>query len=444
MLTRKHLPRRSFLQGAGAMIALPLLDAMIPAFAQTKAAKAPLRMAFVYVPNGIIMPNWTPAQEGAGFQLPRLLEPLAPCRENLLLLSGLTLNGGRALGDGPGDHARAAASFLTGAHPRKTAGADITNGVSVDQFAAQQIGQATRFASLEIGCEDGKLAGSCDSGYSCAYSNSLAWRSATTPAPPEINPRAVFERLFGDETDPGANRASRAQYQKSILDFVREDTQRLQGKLGAHDRRKLDEYLSAVREIEKRIESAERTNQQAAPTLNKPSGIPLDFAEHLRLMYELLLAAFQTDSTRVATLMVGREGSNRTYREIGVADGHHGITHHKNDPDLIEKITRINRYHMDQFAWFVDKLKTTTDAHGSLLEHVMVLYGSGISDGNRHRHEDLPVLLAGNRAMMRGRHVRYPAETPLTNLYLAMLERMGAQAEKFGDSTGRLNVFTAA
>ncbi len=444
MLTRKHLPRRTFLQGAGALIGLPLLDAMIPAFAQTKTTKPPLRMAFVYVPNGIIMPDWTPTQTGKGFDLPHISEPLAPYRENLLLVSGLTLNGGRALGDGPGDHARAAASFLTGAHPRKTAGADIHNGVSIDQYAAQQLGKATRFPSLELGCEDGKQAGNCDSGYSCAYSNSLAWRSPTTPMPPEVNPRAVFERLFGDQTDTGLSQAKRELYQKSILDFVREDTQKLQGKLGSTDRRKLDEYLSAVREIERRIESAERVNQQATPTLEKPTGIPLDFAEHLRLMFDLLLAAFQTDSTRIITLMVGREGSGRSYREIGIPDAHHPLTHHKNEPEMVDKVRRINRYHAEQFAAFVGRLKATQDAQGSLMENVMVLYGSGLSDGNRHQHNELPVVLVGNRALTGGRHVRYPQETPMTNLYLAMLEQMGVQTDSFGDSKARLDVFHAA
>jgi hypothetical protein len=444
MLIRKHLPRRTFLQGAGALISLPLLDAMIPAFAQTKTTKPPLLMAFVYVPNGIIMPDWTPAQTGKGFDLPHISEPLTPYRENLLLISGLTLNGGRALGDGPGDHARAAASFLTGAHPRKTAGADIHNGVSVDQFAAQQIGKATRFPSLELGCEDGKQAGNCDSGYSCAYSNSLAWRSPTTPLPPEVNPRAVFERLFGDQTDTGLSQAKRELYQKSILDFVREDTQKLQGKLGANDRRKLDEYLSAVREIERRIESAERANQQITPTLEKPTGIPLDFAEHVGLMFDLLLAAFQTDSTRIVTLMVGREGSGRSYREIGIPDAHHPLTHHKNDPEMVDKVRRINRYHAEQFAAFVSRLKATKDAQGSLMENVLVLYGSGLSDGNRHQHNELPVVLVGNRALTGGRHVRYPQETPMTNLYLAMLEQMGVQTDSFGDSKARLDVFHAA
>jgi hypothetical protein len=444
MFTRKHLPRRSFLQGAGALLGLPLLDAMIPAFAQTKTAKQPLRMAFVYVPNGIIMPDWTPKQMGKGFAFPHLLEPLAPFRENLLVVSGMTLNGGRALGDGPGDHARAAASFLTGAHPRKTAGADIHNGISVDQFAAQQIGKATRFASLELGCEDGKQAGSCDSGYSCAYSNSLAWRSPTTPLPPEVNPRAVFERLFGDQADTGLSQAKREFYQKSILDFVRADTQKLQGQLGANDRRKLDEYLTAVREIERRIESAERANQQTTPTLEKPTGIPLDFAEHLRLMFDLLLAAFQTDSTRIITLMVGREGSGRSYRELGIPDAHHPLTHHKNDPEMVDKVRRINRYHAEQFAAFVGKLKATQDAQGSLIENVMILYGSGLSDGNRHQHNELPVVLVGKRALMGGRHARYSQETPMANLYLALLEQMGVQADSFSDSKARLDVFQAA
>src|SRR5581483_4566720 len=382
MITRKHLARRTFLKGAGTAVALPMLDAMIPAFAAPEAAKAPLRMAFVYVPNGIDMPNWTPAKEGAGFEFPRILEPLAPHRDNVTVISGLTHNNGRALNDGPGDHARAAASFLTGVHPKKTAGADIQNGISVDQIAAQKIGSATRFASLELGCEDSKQVGNCDSGYSCAYSNSLAWRSPTTPLPPEVNPRLVFDRLFGASSETAAARAKRVRYNKSILDFVQQDTERLKGTLGPTDQHKLDEYLSAVREIERRIEAAERTNREIAPTIEKPSGIPIDFAEHVRLMFDLTATALETDVTRVVTFMVCREGSTRTYREIGISDAHHPLTHHKNDPEMIAKVSRINRYHLEQFAWFIGRMKTIQDGDGSLLDHSMILYGSGLRDGN--------------------------------------------------------------
>ncbi|MBI3694514.1 MAG: DUF1552 domain-containing protein [Acidobacteria bacterium] len=439
MITRKHLPRRTFLKGFGATIALPLLDAMTPAFGATRlAGKAPSRMAFVYVPNGIIMQGWTPQAEGAGFDLPAILEPVAAYRDDLIVFSGLTHNGGRALGDGPGDHARAAASFLTGIHPRKTAGADIHAGVSVDQVAAQKIGSATRFASLELGIEDGRQVGNCDSGYSCAYSNNLSWRSESTPNPPEINPRAVFERLFGNADEDPATRAKRERYNKSILDFVSEDTQKLKGTLGPTDRRKLDEYLVAVREIEKRIEAAER-DSLAAPAMGKPSGIPVDFTEHVHLMFDLMAVAFQADLTRVMTFMMAREGSTRTYREIGISDGHHPLTHHRNQEDMVEKVRKINRFHVEQFAYFLGKLKSIPDGDGTLLDHSMVTYGSGLADGNRHTHHDLPVLLAGRLEGFRpGRHLRYPKETPMANLYLAMLDRMGVQTEKLGDSNGKL------
>jgi hypothetical protein len=440
MITRAHLPRRTFLRGLGATIALPLLDAMTPAFAKL-GPKPPCRMAFCYVPNGIDMPNWTPGAEGAGFELPHILEPLAPFRDRLLVLSGLTQNNGRALGDGPGDHARAAASFLTGVHPKKTAGADIQAGVSADQVAAAHIGGATRFASLELGCEDGRLVGNCDSGYSCAYSNSISWRTPATPMPPEINPRQAFERLFGADAaeDPEA-RARRRRYNKSILDFVADDTRRLEGSLGPTDRRKMDEYLAGVREIERRIEMAERNSREMAPPMAEPDGIPVDFAEHARLMFDLLAVAFQTDLTRVGTFMLAREGSTRTYREIGISDAHHPLTHHRGNPEMIQKVSRINRYHVEQFAYFLGKLLSIADAGGTLLDHSMIVYGSGLSDGNRHNHNDLPVLLAGGGGgrLRPGRHVRYPVETPMTNLYLAMLDRMGVQPEAIGDSNGEL------
>ncbi|MCI0435653.1 MAG: DUF1552 domain-containing protein, partial [Gemmatimonadetes bacterium] len=376
----------------------------------------------------IDMPNWTPKAEGRDFEFPRILEPIAALRDDVLVISGLTHNGGRALGDGPGDHARAAASFLTGAHPRKTAGADIWNGPSIDQIAAQAIGGQTRFASLELGCEDGRQVGNCDSGYSCAYSNSIAWRTPTTPMPPEINPRNVFERLFAgvDASETPAARAKRERRQKSILDFVEEDTKKLSGTLGPTDRRKLDEYLHAVREIEQRIEKAER-NPGIAPSIEKPTGVPIDFQEHSRLMFELMAVALQADLTRVVTFMLGREGSTRTYREIGVSDPHHPLTHHRGDATMIEKVSKINRYHMEQFAWFIGKLKSIPDGDGTLLDHSMIVYGSGLSDGNRHQHHDLPVLIAGRGAgtLHPGRHLRVASETPMTNLFLSMLDRMG-------------------
>ena len=446
MITGKHLARRTFLRGIGAAISLPVLDAMTPAFAATTrlASNSPRRMAFVYVPNGIIMKDWTPQAVGTQFELPRILKPLEQLRQQVTLLSGLTQNTGRALGDGPGDHARAAASFLTGVHPKKTAGADIQSGISVDQIAAQKIGGNTRFASLELGCEDGRLVGNCDSGYSCAYSNSISWRTTSTPMPPEINPRAVFERMFGDSDETPEARVKRLSYNKSILDFVLDDTQRLKGDLGKTDRRKLDEYLDAVREIERRIEVAEHDSKQFVPTIEKPAGVPVEFADHVKLMFDLMTLAFQADLTRISTFMMCREGSTRTYREIGVSDAHHPLTHHRNNPEWIEKVTKINCFHLEQFAYFVNKLKSTPDGDGTLLDRVMVVYGSGLADGNQHTHADLPVLLAGagNGAIRPGRHVRYPKETPMNNLYVAMLDHMGIPPEHIGDSTGELQHLT--
>jgi len=447
VITGKHIARRSFLRGVGTAIALPFLDAMTPAFAaagRIGAVNTPRRVAFVYVPNGIIMKDWTPAAEGTTFDFTRILKPLEPHRRELMVLSGLTQNTGRALGDGPGDHARAAATFLTGIHPKKTSGADISLGVSVDQIAAQKVGNATRFASLELGCEDGRLVGNCDSGYSCAYSNSISWRSSTTPLPPEVNPRAVFERLFGDASETPEARAKRLAYNKSILDFVLDDTQKLKGDLGRTDRRKLDEYLDAVREIERRIEQAEHDHTQFTPAIEKPDGVPIEFADHVRLMFDLMTLAFQADLTRISTFMICREGSTRTYREIGVSDAHHPLTHHRNNPEWIEKVTKINCFHLEQFAYFINKLKSTPDGDGSLLDRMMVVYGSGLSDGNQHTHNELPVVLAGagNGALRPGRHVRYPKETPMNNLYVAMLDHMGVPPEKIGDSTGELEHLT--
>ena len=447
MVTGKHLSRRTLLRGLGVSIALPVLDSMMPAFAapaKAAAGKAPLRLAFTYVPNGIIMKDWTPAVDGSTFELPRILQPLEPFRKDMLVLTGLTQNTGRALGDGAGDHARAASTFLTGMHPKKTAGADIQVGISADQVAAQKIGNATRMPSIELACEDGRLVGGCDSGYSCAYSNSISWRSATTPNPPEINPRAVFERMFGASSEDPAARLKRHKYEQSILDAAMEETRRLEANLGRTDRRKLDEYLTSVREIERRIETAERDNKEVVPTMEKPDGVPADFAEYVQLMFDLLLVAFQTDTTRISTFMIAREGSSRSYREIGISDGHHPLTHHRNNPEWIEKIAQINKFHMQQFAHFIAKLKATPDGDGTLLDHTMIVYGSGISDGNRHLHHDLPVVLlgSGNGSIKPGRHVTYPAETPMNNLFMSMLDQAGVQTEKLGDANGELNHLT--
>jgi hypothetical protein len=445
LVTKRALSRRTVLRGMGTALALPALDAMFPALARAATAQ-PLRLAFVYVPNGIIMTRWTPETEGRTFDLTSTLESLAPFREQTLLLSGLAQQNGRALADGPGDHARAAASYLTGFHPKKTEGADIQNSVSVDQVAAQTAGATTRFPSLELGLEGG-LVGNCDSGYSCAYTNSIAWAGPHTPLPPELNPRAAFERLFGDgELHDRATRLKLAAENRSLLDFVMEDAAKLRRDVGSTDQAKLDEYLTSVREIERRIQTAERQDldhkNDAAlePTLPKPAGVPVTFEDYSGLMFDIATVAFQTDSTRVLTFMMGREGSNRTYRAIGVPEAHHGLSHHMGAEDKIAKLAKINRHHIDLFAGFLGKLRSIPDGDGTLLDHSLIVYGSGLSDGNSHYHHNLPVLMAGgaNGAFRMGRHVRYESETPMNNLFLAILDTVGVHEEVLGDSSGRL------
>lgn len=450
IITRKSLSRRTLLRGFGTTVALPFLDSMSPALAapNRSGAPAPVRMAFLYVPNGIIMKDWTPKAEGAGYELPKTLQPLEAYREKMLVLSGLDQYGGQSLGDGAGDHARAGASWLTGVHPKKTQGADIHAGVSADQVAAKEIGKATMLPSLELGLEDNRLVGGCDSGYSCAYSNTVSWASPTTPLPPEINPRAVFERLFGDgETTDPAVRAQLARQDRSILDFVRGDAARLGMGLGASDKRKLSEYLDAVREIEVRIQKLEKQDPNAVvlPALDRPSGIPPTFEEHIDIMFDLMTIAFQADLTRVITLMIGREGGNRTYRNIGVPDAHHGLSHHFNDAAKIDRLQKIDQHHVTQLASFLGKLQATRDGEGTLLDHSLIMYGSSLSDGNRHEHLDLPAILAGGGAgrVHGGRHVRYKKGTPMTNLFLSMLDTAGVQPEKIGDSTGKIEHLTA-
>ena len=443
-VTRNTLSRRTFLRGVGAAIALPMLDAMTPALAAVgPVRKPPVRLVFAYVPNGIIMKDWTPKGLGTDYELTRILAPLKAYREDLTILSGLADHNGNELGDGAGDHARAGASFLSGVHCKKTSGADIHGGVSADQIAARAFESQTRFASLELGCEDSRTVGNCDSGYSCAYTNSIAWRSPTTPVPPEVNPRLVFERLFGTEDfrlDP-ATRARRAQYRKSILDMVREDTQTLNGTLGLADRRKMDEYLTSVREIELRIQNAERDSHTAVkPGIEKPTGIPVGFGDYVSLMFDLQAAALRADLTRVSTMMIGREGSMRTYPEINIADSHHPLTHHRNNPEFIEKVTQINTFHIGLLGRFLGQLKATQEGDGTLLDNCMVVYGSGLGDGNRHTHENLPILVAGRGggSLKPGRHIAYTSETPVANLYMTLLDRAGVHPGSIGDSTGKL------
>ncbi|HWC99455.1 MAG TPA: DUF1552 domain-containing protein [Candidatus Sulfopaludibacter sp.] len=445
IVTKKSLARRTFLRGLGTTLALPFLDAMVPALKAGTAAKPAVRSAFVYVPNGIIMKDWTPAAEGAGYEFMPAMKALEPFRENMLVLSGLAQVNGRALGDGAGDHARAGATWLTGVHPKKTE-VDIHAGVSADQLLARELGKATQLGSLEVGLESPSLAGDCDSGYSCAYTNTISWRNPTTPMPVEVNPRAVFERMFGDgeSTDPAARLAAMKE-QSSILDYIRGDVARLSTGLGAPDRNKLDQYLDAIRDIERRIQKAEEQNAtMKMPVMERPTGIPEEFEDHAHLMMDLQVLAFQADMTRVISFMMAREGSNRSYRSIGVNDGHHSVTHHQNDPEKIAKTAKINTHHVDTFAYLINKLKTTPDGEGSLLDHSQILYGSSISDGNAHTHHDLPIVLLGGAAgrIKGGRHIRYPKETPLNNLLLTMMSHGGVQAEKLGDSTGQLKMLS--
>jgi hypothetical protein len=426
----------------GVAVSLPWLEVMGPmaAWADSPAPDraAPNRLAFIYVPNGKNMADWTPQREGADFDLPAILQPLAPVKDNLLVLSGLTADKARANGDGGGDHARALAAFLTGAQPRKTDGTDLRAGISVDQVAASRIGEKTRLASLEIGCEHGAMAGNCDSGYSCVYSSTMSWRSATQPLPKEVNPKLAFERLFA--TAPSAQRAQRDARRKSVLDFVREDSRDLAGRLGANDRRKLDEYFAAVRDIELRIERADKLPPVQAPNVPAPAGVPAVYEEHIQLMCDLLVLSFQADVTRVATFVLANEGSNKPYPFIEVPEGHHDLSHHGNDGAKKAKIRQINTFHVKQLAYLLTRLQATPEGDGTLLDHAMLAYGSGNSDGNAHNHDDLPILLAGGgcATLKTGRHIRYPDETPLTNLWLSMLDRMEINVDKLGDSSGAL------
>jgi len=442
----KNINRRTFLRGVGTAVALPLLDAMLPltALAQsaTKASR-PMRMAFMFVPNGMSMEHWTPPTEGGGYVMPSVLEGIQDMRSDFAILTGLSQDNAFALGDGPGDHARSAACWLTGVHPRKTSGADIKNGISVDQVAAQKVGVRTPFASLELGCERGALAGDCDSGYSCAYSSSVAWRSESTPVAKEVNPRLVFERLFGngDKSGEEQSRARRDLFNQSILDIVMEDASRLKSRLGTRDQGKLEEYFEGVRDIEQRIAKMEKLGKDMALAgAAHPAGIPPEYGEHIRLMGDMMVLAFQADLTRICTFMFANDGSNRSYPMIGVPEGHHDMSHHGVDPVKLEKKRLIDKFHVDQVGYILRKLKSIKEADSNLLDNSMIVYGAGISDGNAHNHDNLPVLFAGHAggAFRPGRHIVYKNHTPMNNLYLSMLDRMGVPIETLGNSTGKL------
>lgn len=449
------------LRGIGVTMGLPWLEAMgdVGSVARAAggaggaggatAAATPLRMAMIFTPNGVNYPHWLPKGEGREWELSPTLEPLGAVREHVNVLTGLTLDKARANGDGPGDHARSSASFLTGQQARKTAGNDISLGVSVDQFAAEQVGGATRLASLEIGCENGRRAGNCDSGYSCAYSSNISWKDEDTPVPKLVDPAAVFERMFGDASKT-ADETRRRRWRASVLDYLQDDTRMLEKRLGRADRRKLDEFRESVREVERRVQVAQSQRDQAPSPDPKlaPVGVPEQVSEHIDLMYDMLRLAFQMDATRIATFMVGTGGSNRTFPEIGIREGHHHLSHHQENQEMIEKIRRIDRFYIERFARFVDEMARTSEGEGSLLDHCMILHGSGICDGNRHNHENLPIVMAGRGlggahaepAIESGRLVDYGRETPLCGLYMSMLGRMGCEVESFGDATAPLSV----
>ncbi len=439
MKKRTSLPRRTFLRGVGTAMALPLLDAMSPAtFAAGTGGEAPVRLAFIFFPNGSIVPNWKPKGDGDKWELSQTLAPLKAHKDQVTVFTGLTQNHGRANGDGAGDHARNTGSFLTGAQPRKTSGANIKVGVSVDQAAASMIGSATRLPSIELGIERGRNSGNCDSGYSCAYSANISWKTESTPMAKEINPKQAFERLFG-AAEGAKGRAERDIYRKSILDLVAEDTTLLRRRLGQNDQRKLDEYLNSVRELEVRIDRS-ATQRAEVPEYDVPEGIPRELVDHIRLMYDIMTLAFQTDSTRVSSFMLANAGSNRSYPQIGVKGGHHSLSHHQNDKNKMADIAKIDKFLVEQYAYFINKLSSVSEGEGTLLDNSLVLYGSAIADANRHSHHDLPIVVAGSGGgqLKSGKVRSYPQDTPLNNLFLSMCHAAGADVKDLGDSTGAL------
>ena len=445
-ITRMHLPRRAVLRGLGATVALPLLDCMVPALsAQSRTAAAPIkRFGVFYVPNGMSMPYWYPKTEGPLDQLPPTLRSLEAFKDRVLICGGLDDESANLV-KGGGDHARSAGTFLTCVPFKITAGADVSNAVSVDQIAARELSKETQLASLELGIESNAMIGSCDGGASCAYTNTIAWRTPTTPLPIENDPRAVFERMFGTSgsTDPEV-RLARMRRDRSILDLVGAELAGLGRIIGPGDRVKVEEYLEALRDIERRIAMAEDQNTRELPVVDQPVGVPNDYRDHARLMMDLLALAYQTDLTRISTFMLAREVSGRAYPEIGVSDSHHPLSHHQDEPAKLQRLHQVNEYHLQQFAHLVAKLDALPEGDGTMLDSTLFLYGTGISDSNTHFHDDLPIALVGgtNAGIKGGRYIRYPADTPLANLHVSILEKLGVEVEAFGDSTGKLDRLT--
>ena len=447
-ITRKHLSRRAVLRGTGATLALPLLDCMVPALtamSQTAAAPARLRrLGVFYVPNGMSMGYWWPRAEGPLQDLPPTLRSLAAFKDQVLLMGGLA-DKPADLMEGGGDHARSAGTFLTATKFRLTTGADVYAATSMDQVAARELGRETQLTSLELGIESNAMVGTCDGGSSCAYTNTVAWRTPTTPLPVERDPRAVFERLFGTSgsTDPAA-RLARLERDRTIIDAVSSELRRLQRILGVGDQVKVSEYVDSVRDVERRIRTAELQSSRELPLVDEPAGIPEDYATHAKLQMDLLALAFQTDLTRVSTFMLAKEVSGRAYPEIGVSDSHHPLSHHQDEVGKLERLHMINEYHFQQFAHLATRLGETPEGDGTLLDHTALLYGTGISDSNTHFHDDLPVAVVGGQAagIRGGRYVRHPEGTPIANLYVALLDRLGVHVDSFGDSTGRVETLT--
>jgi hypothetical protein len=444
MTTRTLLNRRTVLRGLGTAVALPMMASLLPKARAAESAARPKRLQVFYTPNGMIMKSFTPETAGRDFAFSPTLAPLAPFRADLTVITGLAHYNASALGDGPGSHGRSCGAFLTGAHPRRTEGSDLQCGISMDQIVAHHFGEDTPLASLELGIDPPSLMGSCDVGYSCTYTNTLSWRSPTVALPVTVNPRDVFERLFGDgDALDDQSRLAQLKRETSILDFVRADAARLNVRLGMNDRRKMDEYLEAIRDVERRIQKASQHGAGIdASELTRPAGIPDSFEDHARMMIDLQVLAMQADLTRVCTFMLGRELSNRTYPEAGIPDAHHMLSHHGGDPEKIAKLARINRLHMQQFAYYLERMKATKDGDGTLLDSTLVLTGSSLGEPNEHDNMNLPILVAGG-GVPGNRHVVVPKHTPMCNLMLSMIHTLGIPLDKIGDSTGPLQALTA-